>query len=223
MDEAGTQVSNREWFSFNNKAVKLVCETFRYKGFIVIFTVPKLEFIDKQVRTFFDYHIEAIKIDFKKKQNILKVKTHKYLPHLKKDVYPLFKMRDGRRVKFFRLNMPPKELMDRYEEVSVPFKEGLADDLYKEAKRMKYKKEQIEIKGIDKGELAAKLAAEIEAALARGEPHNVVKTIRTGDNKGQKGLKTNMIGAQLNLCGPTAQDVKARVTTILNAKGYGFV
>lgn len=223
MDEAGTQVSNREWFSFNNKAVKLICETFRYKGFIVIFTVPKIEFIDKQVRAFFDYHIEAKKIDFRKKQNILTVKTCKYHSYLKKDIFPFFKMRDGRRVKFFRLNMPPKEMMDRYEKISIPFKEGLADDLYKAAEKMKRKQEKEDLANLDWVGLSKKIAGEIELAMKEGKDHPCIKIIRHGVNADRPRVQTGIVGARFELGYGLAQAVKAKITTILNDNGGNFV
>lgn len=52
-DEAGVGVDARSWQSISNKMINYVLQTFRYRNLIVLFTVPKFDFIDKNCRALF--------------------------------------------------------------------------------------------------------------------------------------------------------------------------
>jgi hypothetical protein len=71
LDEAGTAVNAREWYSFNNKVINYIMQTFRNRNLFVIFTVPSMDYIDKQIRKLFHYFLEAKKV--KDNKNICKV------------------------------------------------------------------------------------------------------------------------------------------------------
>ena len=49
-DEAGVNVSNREWYKKENISLGKVIETFRHKNYVVFFTVPNIDFIDIKLR-----------------------------------------------------------------------------------------------------------------------------------------------------------------------------
>jgi len=50
MDEFGVSMDSRKWHSVGNKLLSYVLETFRYKGYVVFFTVPDVAFIDTNAR-----------------------------------------------------------------------------------------------------------------------------------------------------------------------------
>jgi len=52
-DEAGIDMSSREWYSTRNKVINQVVETFRRDNLICIWTTPVLKNIDKKSRSYF--------------------------------------------------------------------------------------------------------------------------------------------------------------------------
>ena len=73
MDEAGVSMASREWYSYNNKALDYILQTFRYQKLIVIFTVPNMSFVDSHARRLFNFYIETIGINFSKKLSKCKI------------------------------------------------------------------------------------------------------------------------------------------------------
>lgn len=59
-DEAGIEVSSREWYSDTNKAINQVVETFRRDNLICIFTTPVFTNLDKKTRHYFHGHMEVL-------------------------------------------------------------------------------------------------------------------------------------------------------------------
>lgn len=52
-DEAGIDVSARQWYSDRNKAINNVVETFRRDNLVCVWTTPNLGNLDKKVRSYF--------------------------------------------------------------------------------------------------------------------------------------------------------------------------
>lgn len=71
-DEAGVGLPNREWWSFSNRAINYILQSFRYRNLVVIFTVPSLYFIDIGARKLFHMYMEVIDVD--RKRQAVKVK-----------------------------------------------------------------------------------------------------------------------------------------------------
>jgi len=63
-DEAGVGMAAREWQSIQNKLMGYILQTFRFKNYGVIFTVPDLSFIDVQARKLFHNYIKTREIDY---------------------------------------------------------------------------------------------------------------------------------------------------------------
>lgn len=59
-DEAGIEVSSREWYSETNKAINRVVETFRRDNLICVFTTPVFSNLDKKTRHYFHGHMEVL-------------------------------------------------------------------------------------------------------------------------------------------------------------------
>ena len=58
VDEAGTSIYVRDFFSSDNKAMGKLVQVWRFMRMLVVFNVPeKIEFMDKSIREFFDMKI----------------------------------------------------------------------------------------------------------------------------------------------------------------------
>lgn len=66
-DEVGVAMNARSWQSKLNKMLSYVLQTFRFKNYIVFFTVPDLSFVDVHARKMFHYIMESKGIDHKAK------------------------------------------------------------------------------------------------------------------------------------------------------------
>ena len=83
-DEAGIDLSNRNWQSNINKMLNFLLQTFRHKNFILILTVPYQDFLDASSRKLFHADIETVSIDKREKRVIVKPKLLQYNPGMKK-------------------------------------------------------------------------------------------------------------------------------------------
>lgn len=57
IDDAGLSISNRNWQSPFNKAIGLITQSFRFMQLVVIFNMPKLSFIELQVRSLIHFYL----------------------------------------------------------------------------------------------------------------------------------------------------------------------
>lgn len=62
-DEAGIDVSSREWYSVRNRAINQTVETFRRDNLVCIWTTPVLSNIDKKSRSYFHGLAEVLDPD----------------------------------------------------------------------------------------------------------------------------------------------------------------
>lgn len=62
-DEIGVGANARKWYSLRNQLISYVVQTFRFKNWGVLFTVPAMSFIDSQVRTLFHAQVEMAGAD----------------------------------------------------------------------------------------------------------------------------------------------------------------
>jgi predicted Zn-ribbon and HTH transcriptional regulator len=113
-DEAGVGMPSREWYSIQNKVLGYVLQTFRYKNYAVIFTVPSIDFVDVQARKLFHAYIETCGINYSIKAVKLKYKIPRYNNHMNKWfwIYPRIK---GKRFETLWLGKPDKSFIKLYE------------------------------------------------------------------------------------------------------------
>lgn len=141
LDEAGTAIDSHRWFTFNNRAIKYIFETFRQDNLIVIFTVPIIDFIDANVRKLFKFYMETEDVFRKERVCRVMVRKLKYNQLYKKllNPMPIYRMPDGRVMKFnkFYLKKADVGLIREYEKISSPFKKELKQDLHAELTRRK--------------------------------------------------------------------------------------
>lgn len=62
-DETGIGINARTFYEYQNLVISYVTQTFRYKNYGVLYTVPSFYYVDKQVRNLFHERIEMKKPD----------------------------------------------------------------------------------------------------------------------------------------------------------------
>jgi len=124
-DEAGVGIDSRKWQSTINKLLMNVFETFRSRGNVLIYTMPKLQFIDKKARNLLHAVIRTVKIEYHTCGNWCKVQLVKPLDIKDMDpLYPFMKaVVDGqvKKVKRVVFHLPPNEIIDAYEKKKDAF------------------------------------------------------------------------------------------------------
>lgn len=128
-DEAGVGIPAREWQQVQNKIVGYVTQLFRHLNLCVIFTVPSMSFVEKQVRTLIHAVIETRTIDYTKKIGVSKywVMNHNAVFDLTRlELFVHFK--DGKHsvIDPLYVPFPPDELWKQY----ITMKEAYAKLFY---------------------------------------------------------------------------------------------
>ena len=118
LDEAGVNISSRDWYSEINKKAMNVLETFRWRGLITIMTVPDFSFIDSKARKLINMQFEPI--DIIERQNICVIKPFMISVDKKtgKIYNPYYKYKnpiDGHIYKITRLFLPIPSAKLRHE------------------------------------------------------------------------------------------------------------
>lgn len=57
IDDAGVSISNRDWQSVINRAIGIIVQSFRFLNLVLIINVPKISFIELQVRSLLHYYL----------------------------------------------------------------------------------------------------------------------------------------------------------------------
>ena len=187
LDEGEISASSRAWFTITNRAISDTLATFRVLRCVVIVITPSLAWIDSRVRTLMllrGYTILSIEDN--------DIVSHLYLREVHTDLqgekifYPYLRFWDkvNKRVVFgakWRIQKPPQDLIDAYEEKSRAFKTKVRDDLFLDVERFER---------VQKGELAKtdhrSIANELllnptireEIALKGKVSQSVVKAVR---------------------------------------------
>lgn len=117
-DEMGVEANARKWYSLKNMLISYVTQTFRYKNYGVLYTVPSLSFVDKQIRLLFHAYIEMKGVNINKKRAHGFWKWFDFSPHSGK-VYPKIPryFLNGKKyiVGKISFELPPKEMVEEYE------------------------------------------------------------------------------------------------------------
>lgn len=131
-DEAGIDLSNRNWQSTMNKVINYLLQTFRHRNFILIFTVPYTDFLDAASRKLFHANFETVGINRQKKTCTVKPKMLQYNANMNKFYAKYLKaIKNHRKVKIRRwaVPAPSKELIKKYEEKKLEFTSNLNKDI----------------------------------------------------------------------------------------------
>lgn len=118
-DEAGIDLSNRDWQKRSNKVLNFLLQTWRHKGYILCLTVPYADFIDLASRKLLHAEFSTVSINQQKQTCRVKPKFLQYNSDLKKWYRPYLKVikKDIGIVKIKRWDIPKpsKELINKYE------------------------------------------------------------------------------------------------------------
>lgn len=138
-DEAGIDLSNRNWQSVTNKMLNALLQTFRHKNFILFFTVPYHDFIDSSTRKLFHADFETQKINKNQGKVIIKPKLLQYNSNMGKWYRKYLKIIDnGATVKIRRwaVPRPSQKLIDEYEQRKNLFTKDLNQDIHFELDKL---------------------------------------------------------------------------------------
>lgn len=123
-DEAGVDLSSKNWYSTINKLLNLVMQTFRHRNIVLIFTVPYGDFVDSSTRKLFHAEFKTIKINTVKRACEIKPKLLQYNSELRKwyAKYLIAKNELGFiKIKKWSIPKPHDDLIERYEEKKRAF------------------------------------------------------------------------------------------------------
>lgn len=145
-DEAGIDLSSRNWQSLTNKMLNFVLQTFRHMNFVLIFTVPYHDFLDVASRKLFHAEFETVSINKVKQTCRIKPKLLQYNPDLKKwykKYLKVIKKGTGRTtLKKWNLPKPSQQLIDDYEVKKTKFTASLNREIELKLEKEKKKEEE---------------------------------------------------------------------------------
>lgn len=127
-DEAGVNLSNRNWQALTNKLINYLLQTFRHKNFVLIFTVPYTDFVDAATRKLFHADFQTVSVNETNKTCKIKPKMMQYNANLKKMYYHYLRMYTDEgitKIKRWNVPKPSDELIEAYEMKKNRFTKGL--------------------------------------------------------------------------------------------------
>lgn len=147
-DEAGIDLSNRNWQSVTNKMLNALLQTFRHKNFILFFTVPYHDFIDSASRKLFHADFETQKINKVKMEVIIKPKLLQYNSNLAKWYRKYLKVQiNGAMIKIKRWAIPKPSyaLIKAYEDKRAMFTKDLNKDIDKQLLELEPEEQEVKV------------------------------------------------------------------------------
>lgn len=136
-EEAGIEMSNKNWQSTINKMLNYLIQTFRHRNFILIFNSPYMDFVDASTRKLFHAELITMGIDFNKNQVRLKPQMLQYNARNKKFYYKYLRVITQNGVlpiKVWRVDKPSSSLLKEYEKKKSAFTTQLNKKIYEELK-----------------------------------------------------------------------------------------
>jgi type II secretory ATPase GspE/PulE/Tfp pilus assembly ATPase PilB-like protein len=138
-DEAGIDLSNRNWQSVTNKMLNALLQTFRHKNFILFFTVPYHDFIDSASKKLFHADFETQRINKNQGLVIIKPKLLQYNSNLSKWYRKYLKVQINNKIvkiKRWAVPRPDEELVRAYESRKNLFTQDLNKDIDNQLKEL---------------------------------------------------------------------------------------
>ena len=140
-DEAGVNLSNRNWQSGINKMMNLLLQTFRHRNIILIFTVPYQDFVDAATRKLFHGEFQTVSINKAKKTCMIKPKLMQYNANMKKMYYHYLIVKGpngGGKIRRWNVPKPSSELIKSYEKKKTRFTDGLNASVEMTMRQLEY-------------------------------------------------------------------------------------
>jgi len=153
-DEAGVGISKRQWYSFANRAIFAVLQSFRFRGLGVIFTVPSLSYVDKSIQPLLHITFEMVTKDIGLGISEAKPKFWRYdaitgkvyRPYprkvIKEQGYNMIKKLTSKQFK-----MPSKKLREAYEDKRKVWAGREYTKLHKQFEALQLKIENKSVRG----------------------------------------------------------------------------
>lgn len=127
-DEAGIDISSKNWMSTTNKLLNFLFQTFRHKCFVLIFTVPYSSFVDKSTRKLFHAELRTESINFNDETVKLKPQLIQYNGRLDKFYYKYLRVSNRKGVApitYWYVPKPSSQLITSYEQRKKEFTDKL--------------------------------------------------------------------------------------------------
>jgi len=198
-EEAGVEMSNKNWQSVTNKMLGYLIQTFRHRGLILIMNSPYMDFVDSSTRRLFHAEMHTQGIDQKKKTCALKPQLIQYNSRLQKFYYKRLRIMKRPRptwnpmpvpISIWHVPRPPQDLIDAYEKKRLAFTDQLNQTIMEELQGAKEKKErkneltgyqQKVLDGLREGKLIDEIAKDRGCSIQVVYDH-----IRAAERKGWK-------------------------------------
>ena len=138
-DEAGIDLSNRNWQSVTNKMLNALLQTFRHKNFILFFTVPYHDFVDASSRKLFHADFETQKINKNQEVVVIKPKLLQYNSNLCKWYRKYLKVQVNHsivKIRRWAVPKPSDALIKAYEEKKNKFTKNLNMDIDRQLEKL---------------------------------------------------------------------------------------
>lgn len=142
-DEAGIDMSNRNWQSTTNKMLNFLLQTFRHRNFILLFTTPYCSFVDKATRRLFHAEFRTESINFNENKTRLRAKAWQYNDKLDRVYEKYLRRRTDKgvvKITTWDVPAPSKEIIKPYEKKKTAFTTELNAEILRELKVVEKKK-----------------------------------------------------------------------------------
>ena len=145
VEEAGVMADRTKWYSFLNRAIVYVAQTFGYKGLIVFFNLPSLKLLDSRVVHLLNGYFETLALNQWKKTVRFMFNTIEYQKKIAvggKDIYyyrPMLKTLGPTGdnmmtlVNTMCMPWPPDDERKEYFMRAIPYKESISRGLEEES------------------------------------------------------------------------------------------
>lgn len=206
-DEAGVNISSRDWYSQQNKAINQIMQTYRHENVCVIFTVPVFTFMDSNVRKLMHTWVKIIGVD--RKNKITKCKWFALRFDEKEDklytTLPIFN--DGlkdHKVKKISFKLADAKLLAQFEKAQTNYKLNLKHHIDVEMER---RQEQEAKKNISVKEMVRKILE---------DPRPFMHTFKSG----RQSLSLQKIEAIFGVGGRIANRARSEARDRLDGKTH---
>lgn len=145
-EEAGVNISSKNWQSKANKNINFILQTCRHRNFGIIFTLPMYKFLDSATRSLIHTAFVTDKIDYNKELAYLKVYDFKVDALRGKEPYTIFPKFwiNGVLVTMRRIavKMPREPILSVYEARKKEFTDKLNEEIEDQLMAEKKEKEE---------------------------------------------------------------------------------
>lgn len=145
-EEAGVELSNRNWQNIVNKMLNYLMQTFRHKRLILLMNSPYMDFIDKSSRKLVHAHFKIMSINKTHNKTIVKPQLIQYNERKDKFYYKYLRVTQEKIgiqcIKSWAVSKPSDEIIKAYEEKKNNYTGNLNAEIIQELINKDKKKEK---------------------------------------------------------------------------------